>query len=505
MKNNYWAVGTVLFLLALSGCDNDNLENTNLMLTEKALMTMQTVGPQTRADYTDTGTSMTFSWRNGDATSVVVNGVSGNENCELITSTDGKNVPFSGTVNTWTGTKNIYAFYPYSATAYTVIGGDNSSTATASLTLPNPQTYTVGGAISNSFMVGAGTATASASTIDASASLKQVMSIIKINISNAPAKVINVNLKCSESVFPTTATVKLSDGTISNPSTLVNELSMTVSDGTSGTDKSISFAMFPADLTSKSIRVDVLFEGGLIKSINKSGRVFERNIHYVIAFDATGTSSLYIEAGGLKWATGNLVADGANDAKIGAPTDGGLYFQYGSLIGWSGGTNGDGIGRSGSFLEPSLSQWVTPSSYNSGTTWDYYWTGNPNTENAINGTGDPCKYYLGGTWRLPTKTEYDALFLNSGYPNGPWSIEGSMINGSTDSYAIHTSGLKFPASGHRDANNGSFALVGSTGNGWSSSYIDAASAYTLAFSSFLMYSSFNYYRSDGFPVRCVSN
>ena len=49
----------------------------------------------------------------------------------------------------------------------------------------------------------------------------------------------------------------------------------------------------------------------------------------------------YIQIGDLLWATGNLVAHGENDCKVGQPQDGGLYFQWGSLIGWTGGANGD--------------------------------------------------------------------------------------------------------------------------------------------------------------------
>ena len=491
MKLNYFFVSCVSCLLVLSGCSRDNDENADLQSAAKVLMTMQTPGPQTRADYTDTGSSMTFSWRSGDATSVIVNGVSGNENCHLTTNANGKNVPFSGTVTAFNGTKTIYAFYPYSATARTVVGGDNSSTATASLTLPNPQLYTVGGAINNSFMVGAGTATASVSTIDASVSLKQVMSIIKLNISNAPAKVTGVNLKCSESVFPTTATVKLSDGTISNPVTLVNELSMTVTDGTPVSSKAISFAMFPADLTGKTISVEVIFEGGLVKTIPKSGLSFVRNTHYVMAFDATGAAiPLYYEINGLKWASGNLVADGLNGAKIGSPTDNGLYFQFGSLVGWS---------ETGA---PTIV--VRPTGYTGSTSWSSSWMGDPTTENVSTGTGDPCKHYLGGTWRLPTNDEYSALFNHT---SSGWGGSGGWSWSSSPASAVHSpSGLRFLAAGYRsNYNGGSLTYVGSNGDYWSSSLLGANTCYNLYFVSSSLNPSGSSHRALGFPVRCVHN
>lgn len=57
---------------------------------------------------------MSFSWRSGDAVSIVVNSVAGNENYRLMTSTSRKSAPFNGTVTGWEkGRKIVYAFYPY--------------------------------------------------------------------------------------------------------------------------------------------------------------------------------------------------------------------------------------------------------------------------------------------------------------------------------------------------------------------------------------------------------
>lgn len=481
-----YLVGGFLCLLGMSGCsNNDYLENTDLQPDKKVQMTMRTAGPQTRADYNDNGTNMSFSWHSGDAISVVVNGVDGNRNCQLTASTNAKNAPFSGNVTAFSGTKTIYAFYPYSAIDYTVIGGDDSSTATSPLTLPNPQTYTVGGFVSNSYMVGTGTATALGRSIDASAAMKQVMSIIKLDITKAPGKVKGVKLKCSEPVFPTTATVKLSDGTISNLGTWTNELLMTVTDGTTGTDKAVSFAMFPIDLTGKTISVDVTFEGGLIKTINKNGLAFARNTHYVMKFDATGADPV-IEINGLKWATGSLVADGANGAKIGTPTDNGLYFQFGSLIGW----NSTGAATIA----------VRPVEYSGRTFWNSSWSGDPTTENTATGTGDPCKYYLGGTWRLPTMAEYSTLFNHSA--NWANATGWSWIPSSAS--AVHTSGLEFPAFGCRSYIGGTLSRVSTYGYYWSSSLSDNSLGCYLNFNVNDLYSIYNFTnQSNGFSVRCV--
>ena len=79
------------------------------------------------------------------------------------------------------------------------------------------------------------------------------MSIIKLNINNVPAdaKVARVKLMCDEAVFPTTATVKLSDATITNLGAEVKELTMNVADNATGATKAVSFAMFPTHLTGR--------------------------------------------------------------------------------------------------------------------------------------------------------------------------------------------------------------------------------------------------------------
>ena len=286
MKTKLFAAGAALCMLGMTGCNKDMMEDTNVQVGQQITIDMQASGPQTRADYTDDGSTMNFSWSDGDAISVVVNSVAGNGNCRLTTSTAGKSVPFSGKVVGWVeGDKTIYAFYPYNSTPYTVTGGDNPATATTLLTLPNPQTYTVGGAISNSFMVGTGAATATNKTINALASMKQVMSIVNLNITKAPGKVKGVKLSCTEALFPTTATVALSTAEVSASGTLANELSMTVTDNTTEATKAVSFAMFPVDLSAKKIRIEVTFEGGKSKIIEKSGTKFLRNMHYVMELD----------------------------------------------------------------------------------------------------------------------------------------------------------------------------------------------------------------------------
>ena len=479
----------------MTGCGNE-MDEAGTQAGKQVTMTMQaaTDAPQTRADYTDDGTKMSFPWRNGDALSVVVDGVPGNENCELSTSQAGKSVPFSGTVTTFEGSKAIYAFYPHKSGGYTVNGGN------AELTLPNPQAYTVDGAIDNSFMVGVGTATATGTAIDASAGLKQVMSIIKLNITNAPAAVTGVRLKCSEAVFPTMATVKLSDATISNPGTSVSELSMTVTDGTTPATKAISFAMFPTDLSGKKITIEVMYADGKSKSIEKDGTNFERNIHYVMDFN----SADFIEVNGIKVAVGSLVFNPAsNKVEIGTATDNGLYFQFGSLVGWSSTGNPTIAVKPANFDNSGTKEdWRSTDKIWQGTTGTVpFTTAGSGSDDEKAGIGDPCRYYLGGTWRLPTEDEYKALFNNV---SGQWAGSGgwSWTTSPAPTSATHTNGLKIPASGRRASRDGGLSPIGTTGYYWSASPTGNNGIF-LNFASSFVYPRSNIERTSGLSVRCV--
>lgn len=190
----------------------------------------------------------------------------------------------------------------------------------------------------------------------------------------------------------------------------------------------------------------------------------------------------YIEVNGIKVAVGNLVAkaDGSG-CKIGKATDGGLYFQFGSLIGWS--TTGD----------PSI---VVKPAGCTVTSWNSSWMSDPAIEDAVTGIGDPCKYYLKGTWRLPTTDEYEKLFENHGYPStGPWKWENSSATNSTN-------GLTFPASGSRNYSAGSLRDVGTRGYSWCSFPNDRL-GYLLSFTSSMLIPSGDNYRANGYPVRCV--
>lgn len=207
----------------------------------------------------------------------------------------------------------------------------------------------------------------------------------------------------------------------------------------------------------------------------------------------------FIEVNKIKVAIGNLIANGANGAKIGAATDGGLYFQFGSLIGWS--DTGDATIAVKPANFDGNEGWADTGKIWQGKSSNVPFTvaGSASTDEKA-GIGDPCRYYLGGTWRLPTKTELEALFNNPGWPStGPWSRDA------TSKAASHTSGLIFPASGSRLSTSGKVLNKNSRDYYWSATAAAGSSSFSLYFLSAGLYPSSGDSKEGGYTVRCVCN
>lgn len=195
-----------------------------------------------------------------------------------------------------------------------------------------------------------------------------------------------------------------------------------------------------------------------------------------------------IEKSSIIWAKGNLIADGNGGAKIGTATDGGLFFQFGSLIGWS------STGTATIAVKPA----DCPI-----TTWNSSWISDPSIEEPTAGKGDPCKYYLKGTWRLPTIEEFAKLFPDEKgdktYQNG-WIWETSTLCAYHNVYD-----LKFPAAGARHYEDGQLIDVGSFGNYWSSSPSPTHDniGCLLALNHMIASSTDRNLRALGLSIRCV--
>lgn len=317
MKTMLWATMLALGALCMTGCSND--DDTDAATVpgtsepRQVTMTMQasTAEPQTRAHYTPgseaTGDAdvMHFSWDVSDEMMVYIFNKEGNTpvgNYTLTSTETAKSASFTGSVKAFTGTRKIYAYYPnLTSSGYNA----NTTENTVDLKLNNPQEFTVGsnggGRIANSYLVGVGTATATGegtnAAITASASMKQVMSFVRLNITNAPAKLTGVTLKSADGtdIFLTKERVSLYTAEIT-PSeqwpitTKVSELTLKVVDETANNTamKTVSFVLFPDDLSAKKIDIEITFADGSVKTISaKQGRDFQRNIHYDLDVDAS--------------------------------------------------------------------------------------------------------------------------------------------------------------------------------------------------------------------------
>lgn len=322
MKTMLWATTIALGALCMTGCSND--DDTDAATVpgtsepRQVTMTMQasTAEPQTRAHYTPgseaTGDAdvMLFSWDAGDQMKVLIDeNEDGNFNTHeytLTTAGTGKSADFTGTVNSFTGEKTMYAVCPSDLRSYDIFPDYNTGKDIISLYLDNPQTFTVGGTTggkaANGFLVGEGKATATSegadAAITASASMKQVMSFVRLNVTNAPYKVTNVRLRSTDGskIFSTQASVFLHNAEIrelsSSSGYTTSELTMNVTDETANdTDtKTVSFALFPQNLSDKEIEVEVEFAGTTeykVITTKKTGLDFKRNIHYEMTVDAS--------------------------------------------------------------------------------------------------------------------------------------------------------------------------------------------------------------------------
>lgn len=195
---------------------------------------------------------------------------------------------------------------------------------------------------------------------------------------------------------------------------------------------------------------------------------------------------------GVEWTTGNLVADGPNGAKIGSETDDGLLFKFCSLIGW----NSSREGANKIEIKPTEYQ-DTP-----------IWTNTPYTNlytqkaNPAAGTGDPCSYYLGRNYRMPTIAEYQALNANGGISSeGIWSVNSY-------SYKLFSDGnLRFSAAGCRNQDD-SFDPDGIALRYWT--YDSSTGRQYYAFcgqggSTGLLFVACQIYPDLSFNVRCVKD
>ena len=281
----------------------------------------------------------------------------------------------------------------------------------------------------------------------------------------------------------------------------------------------------------------------------------------------------YIKVDSLLWAKGNLIAksstagpagDGA--CGIGEPTDGGLYFQFGSLIGWKGGAkanNGTGQGIPPAAWNDGYSWWNGAGSWswaNDAMIWPTTLKTEPfvwnkivsnnlqtlihyffnysfkpyNTDKtdirgfketiadedptcdslgvgryAALGVGDPCTYYLGADWRLPRMRETNGLRNKGVSPATTYQgVGGRWVGPSATSANPKSQAIFIPISGYREANSGKFVALTTIGYAYtntaaSNTGTGSSRAYALQMGTGFTNGLPVDLRSYAYPVRCV--
>lgn len=245
----------------------------------------------------------------------------------------------------------------------------------------------------------------------------------------------------------------------------------------------------------------------------------------------------YEKIGDIYWAKGNLVASSDNGCKIGESSDCGLYFLLGSLVGWSGGSDGSGVGKGNPnlyqrvwpiemgttrpnfnlqsnittgpnintlnnyFFNYSVYPWSNDNRYSDIGTFNVAMTGDSGSGDlrsgryAKLGVGDPCSYYLGSRWRLPKQNEIEAL-KNRGYSS--WTKTSNM-NGR------RFSSIFLPAAGHRYSSLGGIIWQFDEEGRYGTSSIYSNTSHYYLFINKSMVNSPDYSgRSSANSIRCVS-
>lgn len=176
----------------------------------------------------------------------------------------------------------------------------------------------------------------------------------------------------------------------------------------------------------------------------------------------------YVDLGlpsGLLWASWNVGAL--------SPTDYGDYFSWGNIDGHAEGSGYD----------------FSDANYNA--------SPGKQVSGDIALSQDAANAYLGGSWRMPTKDEFQELYDNC---DSAWVTENGVA-GSRFTSKTNGNSIFFPAAGHYYGTT--HYVRGSDGYYWSASRYSGSSGYSLGFSSGNVKPQDNGVRRYGFSVRAV--
>ena len=179
-------------------------------------------------------------------------------------------------------------------------------------------------------------------------------------------------------------------------------------------------------------------------------------------------SSKVVVIDGIKWATCNVNAPGTFTNK---PEQSGLFYQWGSDVGWS------------------SSDPLTADGYNT-------WRDLSEKVNAWQTSKDPCP----PGWRIPTKAELESLTNTEKVTSALTNVNG--ISGYRIKDKTTGSSIFLPAAGCRGYYGGSLYYVNSGGYYWSNTPVGGFAQYLRFYNGGFDMSRSN--RADGYSVRCVT-
>lgn len=390
---------------------------------------------------------------------------------------------------------SFYAYYPYGNSAFTV---QSAASATGHPTYA----YTVPTAIGSQVdvMTASQTDIAGGSSSPVSLSFSHQCAAIKVRITNSTTSSITVNSVSIEGV-EYTGTLCNGTWTLSgtknnssvNPFTLTCNTAVAASATADLTGTTNIFLMLPQTLTS-SAKLKMVIDSEEYEA-ELSGS-WQAGKTYTYSVTKEPEEILFIDLGlpsGTKWAKGNIVSDGNRGYKVGEETDYGAYFSWGNVtphFSSNGSTFDDaynwGTSNTGSPYAGSAGASISYTSRHKGR--DY----------TANTTNDAARACLGGSWQVPTATQFRELYDNT---DNEWTtisgVNGRKFMKKTD----HSVYVFFPAAGR--GNSTSLDGRGSYGFYWSSSLYSAGNGYYLDFLSSYVNDQYRNSRYYGFSVRAV--
>jgi hypothetical protein len=219
---------------------------------------------------------------------------------------------FSGQLNLFSNTPDIYSIYPYS---FNNTVSYDSGTPVCQFDLANFQTQLEyypteasleSGRGSTNYMVGKGTKKATIKGVGSMA-FKQVMSCLDVTIKGLPndQKVQSLIFRTPSNIIPSRVDVNF-DANITNTVSFTDNISLLVLNNNS--NQVLRLMMFPADFSANLLTFEVQTSGGLVYKVQKQGALLKRATIHKLELDMTNetplVSSDYVSDGLVLWIEG---------------------------------------------------------------------------------------------------------------------------------------------------------------------------------------------------------